>query len=73
MCSMVIKLSKDLQNLPLHAPTFTFESQEMAVCCEDTDSTGMLIGLLIALVIAMLFFVICQPHPPRRFTVYRCN
>ncbi|KAF8005818.1 hypothetical protein BT93_K0178 [Corymbia citriodora subsp. variegata] len=45
----------------------------MAICCEVSDSTSMLKGLVVAPVVAMLFFVICQPYPHRRITVYRCN
>lgn len=39
-------------------------------CCPDFDD--ILLGLVIALVLAVMFFVVCQPLPARRVAVYHC-
>ncbi|KAI3435256.1 uncharacterized protein J3R85_006170 [Psidium guajava] len=80
MCSQLLENSGDLQTSLSHWKKLVAKDpdisrqryKQMAICCEEADSNGMLIALVIALVVAMLIFVTCQPYPHRRITIYRC-
>ncbi|KAG2675393.1 hypothetical protein I3760_12G001900 [Carya illinoinensis] len=44
----------------------------MGKCCSHSDADEVLVGLVLAWFLAMAFFLICQPPPPRRVTLYHC-
>ncbi|KAG9456040.1 hypothetical protein H6P81_000548 [Aristolochia fimbriata] len=43
------------------------------VCCSDSDDNMGLIGIVVALVIAMVLMILCQPRSRSRVSVYHCH
>jgi len=50
------------------------EGVKMGYCCSDSnDDDTKLLGFVLALVLAMMLFIVCHPPHARRVTIYHCT